>query len=143
MLPIRGRGSESGAAMIEMAIALPIYLLIVFGLFECSIVLSTYCSATYACRDGARYASLHSASSLSPASVSQISAMVQSELFLRATMAPTVNVTYTNPSTGATATNAVGNMVLVSASWGQTLTIPFLSSQNFTIATQAYQVVTR
>jgi Flp pilus assembly protein TadG len=139
----RSQNGESGSAIIEMAIALPLYLLLVFGCFECSLVLFHFCNATYACRHTARYASMRSTASLSPATAAQISAIVKSELFLGSSMTPTVTVTYLNVATGATSTNTVGNLVEVSASWSQTLPIPFMSTQNITIATQGCQIITR
>jgi Flp pilus assembly protein TadG len=137
------RSADSGSALLEMAVSLPLFLLVVFGLFEYSIVLFTYCNATYACRNSARYASMHSSSSLSPASVSQIQTMTKSLLFLSSALTPTVNVSYLNLTTGATATNTVGNVVEVTVSWTQTVKVPFGLSQSVSVATQGYQIISR
>ncbi len=139
----RDRTSDSGTALIEMAVCLPLFLALVFGMFEYSIVMFTYCNATYACRNSARYASMHSTASLSPASAPQVKALVSSGLFLSSAITPTINVTYINPTTGVTTTNTIGNLVEVSASWSQTVKIPFGPSKSFTVGTVAYQMITR
>jgi len=134
---------ESGGAILEMAVAIPLYLLVIFGIFEYSIILFTYCNATYASRYAARYASMHSTSSLAPATVSQIQSMTTSMLFLSSVLTPTVSVSYLNPSTGASSTNTVGNIVQVNVSWTQTVKVPFGNTQSVSVATQGYQVISR
>jgi hypothetical protein len=127
----------------ELALSLPMFFLIIFATFEYSVVLFTYCNATYACRNCARYASMHSSASLKPASALQVEALVSSGLFLSTAITPTVNVTYINPSTGATTTNTIGNLVEVSTNWSQTVKLPWGSTKTFTVSTEAYQMITR
>ena len=53
------RANQRGAAMIEMALVLPVYFLLVYGVFQICFVLFGYCNATYACRVAARYAAVN------------------------------------------------------------------------------------
>jgi Flp pilus assembly protein TadG len=53
------RANQSGAAMIEMALVLPIYFLLVYGVIQICFVLFGFCNATYACRVAARYAAVN------------------------------------------------------------------------------------
>jgi Flp pilus assembly protein TadG len=135
-------GCQSGQAALEMAVALPVFLLLVFGVAQCSFLLMTYCNATYACRNAARYAALHSSTSLLPASSTQIRSMVQSGLILSASITPTITVNYVNSNLGA-GTNDIGNMVLVQVTWSQGLIIPFSSARTLTVGTHTYRPITR
>jgi len=85
---------------------------------------------------------LRSTSSLAPASVAQVQSVVTTRLFLSGAIAPTVAVTYLTP-TLATGSNTVGNFVEVSASWSQTIKVPFMANQSVSIGTQAYHTITR
>jgi Flp pilus assembly protein TadG len=148
---------ESAQAALEMAVSLPLFLGIVFGMVQSSLLLQKYCNATYACRNAARYASIHSTTSLAPSTSTQIQSMVQSSLFLNASITPTINVNYFNASSLGSSTadlclppvnssaNVVGNIVCVQASWSQNLKIPFLSANanSFTVSTQSYKVISR
>ncbi len=134
--------AESGQTAVEMAVVLPTAFLLLFGSIQYSITLFTYCNVTYACRNAARYASVRSSSSLSPATVAQVQSVVTSSLFLNTSITPTVAVTYLTP-TLATGTDTVGDFVEVSASWNQTILVPFLSHQSVSVGTRAYRMITR
>ena len=133
---------QHGSGLVETALVVPLYIGIVFAMSQYAIVMLTYCNATYACRFASRYASMHSSSSLAPDTVSQIQGLVTSRLFLSSAITPTVSVNYYTMSLSA-GSNVVGNVVLVSVSWSQTLKLPFLSSHSFTISTQNYKAITR
>jgi Flp pilus assembly protein TadG len=148
--------SEAGQAALEMAMAMPLCLAVVFGMIQSALVLQTYCNATYACRNAARYASIHSSTSLAPSTASQIQTMVKSGLFLNASITPTVTVgystgawvsgtapTFCNTPSSCNSYNVVGNLVVVKATWSQSMTIPFMPTSGFTVGTQTYKLITR
>jgi len=153
-----GLGMESGQASIEMAFVMPLCLAIVFGMVQSSLLLQTYCNATFACRNAARYASLNSTSSLSPASPTQVAAVAKLGLFMSSSISPTINVNYFNagnlsssssnlctpPVGGANTTlDVVGNVVCVQVTWSQRLSIPFMPTNSITITTQSYRIISR
>ncbi len=152
---LAGLKAETGQAALELALAMPLFLAIVFGVIQSSLLLETYCNATYACRNAARYASLHSTTSLAPSTSPQIQSMVQSGLFLNASITPTISVNYFNASNLSSSStnlclppvnsslNVVGNVVCVQASWNQKLNIPFLSNNSVSISTQTYKIISR
>jgi Flp pilus assembly protein TadG len=132
-------GEQHGQAIIEMAVAMPLFILMIMGTFELSMMMMSYCSANYAARMAARYASIHSSSSLSPATVASVTAVVNDNLWVRTTSTPAVVVCWgggcSNP-----ANNFVGNLVGVGVVWWNA---PFLSGNSGLLTTQAYRIVTR
>jgi Flp pilus assembly protein TadG len=133
---------QSAQTVVETALVLPLVFLLLFGTMQYAVALFTYCNVTYACRNAARYASVRSSSSLSPATVAQVQSVVTSEIFLRSTITPTVGVSYYTPALAA-GSNTVGDVVAVSASWNQTMVIPFMANKSISIGTQAYRIITR
>lgn len=55
----RKRRQQAGAALVEMAITLLLFLLLVFGIIEISLALFTWVRATEGAREGARFAIVH------------------------------------------------------------------------------------
>jgi Flp pilus assembly protein TadG len=135
------RRSAAAAVALETAVALPVFLTVMIGIFQYSIVLLAYCNATLACTQAARYAGLHSSSSLSPVATSDIKSMVTSKIFINSSLTPTVTVSYLTP-TLQTGSNVVGNMVLVRVSWAQSVTTPFLTSKSFSVGSQDVRPIT-
>jgi Flp pilus assembly protein TadG len=138
----QGSSQQHGSGLVETAVALPIFFVLLFGAAQYAIVLLTYCNATYACRLAARYASMHSSASLAPDTVAQVKGLVTSRLFVGSAITPTVSVNYLT-MTLSSGSNIVGDVVEVSVSWTQTLKVPFMSPSTFSIGTQDYRVITR
>lgn len=119
----RQRPSQRGQTMVEFALAFPIFLLIVFGIFEFGRLFITYTSVHAAAREGARYG----------AAVDNLYACgagIESTAQRVGFLAGNVNVTYTydnGPGTSTFACSAggvnlgLGDRVLV------TVSIPFKS----------------
>ncbi len=88
---------EEGAAAVEMAFALPIFLLFIYGIIELAVA--------DAARDGARYAMVRGSASPQPASSSDIATYVKGRLALGAAAQATVSVSYNpNNNPGGTVT---------------------------------------
>lgn len=61
-----GRDDESGQSMIEFALVLPLFLLIVTGLFDVGRAVWQENTLAYAAREGTRYAIVHGSGSSDP-----------------------------------------------------------------------------
>lgn len=133
----RAAGENDGSMALEAAFVLPTFFLLLFGIFEFSMLLTGYCSATYAVRAGARYASVHSSTSMAPASNTSVQSFVQANLFTPGSSSSVVPaVTYTPNS------NVVGSVVNVTATWSQAISLPGYHS-TIALSTQANRVITR
>jgi Flp pilus assembly protein TadG len=89
-------------------LVMPVYLMAVFGLMSFALVLLSYGNAMFASKMGARYASVHSNTSLAPCSASSVQTLVTG--MLMSPMATAVSVTTVWGSGG----NTIGGNVTVS-----------------------------
>jgi Flp pilus assembly protein TadG len=56
---IKLRRNEDGAAAVEMALALPVLLVLIYGIFQIGIVMSASAGMQHALGEGARYATIY------------------------------------------------------------------------------------
>lgn len=127
-------GAEGGQTLIETAIVLPTFCLMLFGFFNVMLVLFGYCDANYAAGAAARYASLHSATSDNPASVSDVQAVAMANLYIPGGAPPALSVTYTGNG------NLVGEPVDVAIVYQA---VPGMALHNFQISAKAFRYITR
>ena len=90
------RGDDKGASAVEFAIIAPVFITLIMGIVELSLILFTYATAGYATRDVSRRIATNrlAAASASATLKPQLPAWVQA--------AATVTVTQTTPATPAT-----------------------------------------
>jgi Flp pilus assembly protein TadG len=128
---------QQGSTLIEMAIVLPTFFMVLFGIFQFAEMGFGYCNATYAARRAVRYASLHSTTSLQPASTTVVSAIAKPFLTgSGASAAPTIAVAYGG-------TNTVGGTVTVTISLKYNLMIPYAKLNPINVQGYAQRVITR
>jgi Flp pilus assembly protein TadG len=82
------RRKQRGAAMIEMALVLPVYFLLVYGVLEMCFIMFGYCNATYACRQAARYAAVHGTGSTYQCTLADVQNVAKT--YLWGTPTPTI-----------------------------------------------------
>lgn len=116
------RRDEKGGAVVEMAIALPVLILMIYGIFESAMLLKANAGIQHAIGEGARLATIYP----TPSSTA-VENKVSSELFgmdgAKATY-PRVTVT---PGTGAP------NYYTISVTYVKTVKFLFLASRDVTI----------
>jgi Flp pilus assembly protein TadG len=124
----RGRGSlrERGQAVTELALLLPLMLIIIVGVVEVNNAMSAYITVVSSGRDGARLGSKGGATT------AQIQALVQKDLARLPNTTPTTNITVTYPTvSGMTA-------VKVRTCYNHTtlMQVPLILPNSYTICSQ-------
>lgn len=121
----RRERADRGAAMVEMAIILPILIMLVFGIIQFAIAFNRTQGLHAAAREGARTASI------STASVGDINARVNDALTgINYDTAPSVSVSPT------ICNGRQGDQVTVTVTAPYTIAIPLLPSQTVTLTGQ-------
>jgi Flp pilus assembly protein TadG len=90
----RTKHNEDGAAAVEMALVLPILLLLVFGIVEFGFIFNRYISVTHAAREGVR----HLALGLDPAEA-ELKAKGATGDIVSADVSEPINCTASSPTT--------------------------------------------
>jgi Flp pilus assembly protein TadG len=128
--------SQAGSTVIETAVVLPLTVGLLFAVLNFSIALFGYCNATYSARAATRYASLHSAASLIPATTASIQALVQPYLVGVPPSNSHIAIAYSGG-------NNPGQTVKITVSIQYSAHIPFSSIQNLAISSTAQRTITR
>ena len=113
-----GFEEDRGSELIEVALVLPLYFMLTFGLTSFAIVIFAYCNASFAAMAAVRYAVVHSTATMFPCSATDIQNVVTPFLW----GAPTGGVTITPIWTS---TNTVGNPVSVTVTLTYTTGLPY------------------
>lgn len=121
---------ESGSGLLEFALVLPVFFLLVFGFIDFALVMANVCNATFATRSALRYTSLHSQTSYVPAKPDDVTNIVTPFLlpYPRSTSKTTLSY-----SKG----NTVGSLATIEVDLTYRLILPGLTMDAFTIRTQA------
>jgi len=112
------RENEKGASAVELALVLPILLMLLFGIFQFGLVFNSYLAVTHAAREGARLASVDKYS--------------ESVVIERATPVTPTSVTINYPNG-----KAQGEPVTVTVNDDFTLEIPFYGTVNIPLSGSA------
>lgn len=98
--------SRKGQALVEMALVLPILILILMGIIEFGRVLNAYLIITNASREGARYAAIHNTDAQIQTTVSNLTTTLnQSDISV------TISPSYAYRTSGTAVTVTVGYSV--------------------------------
>jgi Flp pilus assembly protein TadG len=124
---------EDGGTLVEIAVVMSAFTLFLFGFFNVCFDVFEYASANYAAGMGARYASLHSNTSVNPATTSQVKAIVLQNMFLPPGVNPTVFVQYTQSG------NVIGQPVGIGVVYPA---LPGIAIPNFYVSVQAFRYIT-
>ena len=126
---------DDGSVLVETALVLPFYFLIIFGLISFAMIFFSYCSATYAAKAAVRYAAVHSATTLSPCTSSTIQTIVTANLWATPTGGATITSQW-SPN------NSIGSVVSVTIKLNYGANMPFVNLTNFvgTASSQGYVV---
>jgi Flp pilus assembly protein TadG len=127
---------DDGTELIEAAVVMPVYLLLLFGTIAFGLVMFGWCNITFASRAAVRYASTHSNASLVPATPDTVTAVAAPFLLASVANGTSTMVTY-GPS------NVVGGTVTVTVTAQYSVVMPFTSYTLFTVSSTAKRTITR
>jgi len=119
---------EHGAAMVEFAIVLPLFLTLAIGTFDMGRALWTYNTIGNASRDAARFASVRSNVSDTPATADTIAARVYSK-------APSLEKSRVTVQANWRPSNNPGAIVQVRVAYAFQPVLPWTGSRTITIST--------
>ena len=122
--------------MIETALVLPLFFLLLFGIFTYSLILFGRGNSICAANMTARYAALHSSTAVVPSTVATVKSYATSFLIGAPASGATVTPTYS-------AGNTVGGTVTVTVSVTYPTGIPFHGGGNITITAAAKRTISR
>ena len=125
------RMNRKGNYALELALLLPVFLVLVFGAIDFGRVIYAYNTVAYAARDGARYASFHGAKSLAPAAAEAIANYVTAHVV---GIDISVNTTW-NPD------NNPGSDVRVQVQTTFTFITPFINQNSITLSASSQTVI--
>jgi len=122
--------------LIEMAIVLPVFFLLLAGIFTFSMVLFGRGNVICAANAAARYAAVHSATAVVPSTIASVTAYAQSFLIGAPSGGSSVQVTYS-------AGNTVGGNVTVVVTTTYSAAIPFYGAHPLAVSASAQQIISR
>lgn len=122
--------------LIEMAIVLPIFFLLLFGIFSYSIILFGRGNAICAANVAARYAALHSSTAVVPSTSASIKSYASAFLYAAPASGTTVTTTYSS-------SNTVGGTVTVTVDVTYPILIPFYGSRSLTVSASSQRTISR
>ena len=125
---------ERGAALVEFAVGSMVFFLTVFGCLDYGLLIWRYNLVSDLAQEGARYASVHGASSASPASAANVQAFIDTRA-----LGHTVTVT-TSP---APSTLSAGSTVTCVVASTYTPITPLVPRGARTVSATARMIVSR
>lgn len=127
--------SETGSSLIELALVLPVFLLLLFGFINFALIMFGICNQTYASRAALRYACIHSGTSYAPASMADINNIVNPFLFKYPANTAATTVSYANGN------NTVGSTVGIAIRVTYNISLPGYKFNGLTLSSSASGVI--
>ncbi len=134
----RGRRGERGTAVVESAMTLMLFLLLVFGIIGMGWAVYVYNQVSELAREGTRFAIVHGANGKPPASISDIQNYVVARSSGLNPNDLTVNVNPTWPTN-----NRAGDVVTVQVQYSLVPFVPLIPQQVLTLQSTSQMVVSQ
>jgi Flp pilus assembly protein TadG len=131
---MRERDGERGAMIAEMAIVMPVLLIVVLGLFDVGRAVWTKHTLTHIAREAVRYASVRSESSDDPATVDKIRART-----ISAAVGINTKLLEIEPSWGPS--NHTGSVVRVHVAYPFAPAVPLLPFDSIMLTSDSERVI--
>ena len=121
---------EQGGALIEAALVILLYFILIFGMMNVGIVLFAYTNTVYASKVAVRYAAVHSSASATPCTTNDVQNLIKPYLLGAPAGGITINSTW-SPS------NTVGSTFSVTVMLNFPTPLPFTNSFGLQTSTTA------
>ena len=128
--------SQRGNTLLESALVIQVFVLLVFGAIEFGRLIYTYNFIAYAAREGTRYASVRGNDSGHPASASAVSTYVKGEAIALKSANITVTTTW-SPD------NHAGSVVRVKVSYTYAPLLRFILPNSLSLASTSQTVISQ
>lgn len=135
--PFRGLRDDSGQSLIELALILPSFFILTFGLINFCMIMFGLGNLSFASRQAVRYACLHSNTSLLPVDQSKIDTLVAPYVFKYP------NNTYSDQLTYPGGSNIVGATASVKITITYKVVLPFLTVPTIPLTFTASGTITQ
>jgi Flp pilus assembly protein TadG len=136
MIPIsqRRRVAQNGSAMVEYALVISLFFMLVYGFVQFCLILFVYNNATYASRVAIRYAVVHGSTATYTCTASDISNIITPLLWGTPSGGATIVTTWSpNNTPGSTVSIKVGVQYIPK--------LPFFPTKTFVVGTTAYGTI--
>jgi len=130
--------SAAGQAMVEFAMVVTVFLLMLFGIMMMTMAVSNYNTVSSAAREAVRYAIVHSPKSASPATNAQIQQIAYNNAVNLNSSQMTVSVSWPADPKLTSQLDAQ-----VSVSYQYSLHVPFMTALTMTVASTAQMLVSQ
>ncbi len=128
--------SEAGSELIEMALVLPVLLVMIFGFINFTMIMFGIGNMTCGARAALRYACLHSSTSMAPATTASITSIINPYLFKYPSNTQSIAITYTNAGL-----NTIGSPVKIVVTVTYTITVPGYTYSGLKVASNTTGII--
>ena len=135
---MRHDSDQRGSVLVESAIALSTFLILLFGIIEAGRMVYTYNTLAFAAREGTRYAVVRGANYPSPATAATIQTYVRGRAVGLDPTLMTVTTTWSGP---ASPNNTPGNFVQVRIDYPFTMVTTLFLNHSVTLSSTSRTVV--
>jgi Flp pilus assembly protein TadG len=132
--PMTHDPNQKGVVLIESAISLATFMLLLFGIIESGLMVWTYNTVAFAAREGTRYAAVRGANNSSPATASTVQTYVKSRAIGLDPTKMTVTTTWLPD-------NTPGNYVRVVVNYQYSMVTALFMSGSVTLTSTSRTVV--
>jgi Flp pilus assembly protein TadG len=126
--------TSRGQAMTEFAVALPAFILLLFGVIDFGNIVYAYSYVSYAAREASRYAAVHGSTNKNPATSSSVQTFVQKET-------AGLNLNRLSVATSWSPNNSPGSTVRVQVQYSMPISVPLVTSTTLSLTSASQMVV--
>ena len=134
--------NEHGAAMVEMALSIPILMTITFGMIETSLMFYTHAAISELAREGSRYAMMHGPNCLTaPSATSCTVSATGVQTYISGIAMPNLGGGTMTPTVNFPNGQVDGKTVVVTVTYTFPYKIPFVTHSNLSMQSVSTETI--